>query len=102
MAAACKAIRDERDKPSPEYPGEMYRVETVAAQLWPLFLVAKMHEEVSEIQREPKDAAEYGDLLQAMLDHAALFGIDYAQIETARLKKFGTAGSFIGRKVLVR
>lgn len=102
MSAAAKLIRDRRTTPEEGYEGESYDVVTADPRLMPALLTAKMHEEVQEIANAPRDVYEYGDLLQAMIDHAALFGITLEMMNDARLHKLGAMGGFSGRQVLVR
>jgi predicted house-cleaning noncanonical NTP pyrophosphatase (MazG superfamily) len=57
-------------------------------------LVAKMHEEVEEIARTPKAHSEYADVLSALMDLAALNGLEWEEVLAAEQSKRELKGGF--------
>lgn len=60
-----------------------------------LGLGLKLHEEVAEVVRAPRDVSEYADVLQALSDFANANGVSMADIEAARDEKFAAKGGFL-------
>ncbi len=59
------------------------------------FTVAKLHEELSELQHAHfGDVQEFADVLEVLLRIAAVNGMTFADIEDARLKKLEAKGGF--------
>lgn len=89
---SCRLIRDTIAL----QPREGVHVEwgVMGGRIHKIALVAKMHEEVCEIEKSPTDALEYGDLVEAILTLAELNGVTPRMIEEARLYKLNTRGGF--------
>lgn len=60
-----------------------------------LGLALKLHEEVAEVVRAPKDVDEYADVLQALVDFATLNGVSWRDVTNAVVKKDLRDGSFL-------
>lgn len=65
-------------------------------------LVAKMHEEVCEIEKAPTDVQEYADLVEALVALATFNGISPSMIDEARYAKLRERGGFYVGAVMVR
>lgn len=65
-------------------------------------LVAKMHEEVCEVEKEPTDVGEYADLMEALLTMAALNGIKARQVADEMARKRRERGGFMGANFMYR
>lgn len=65
-------------------------------------LIAKLHEEVCEVEKAGTDVYEYGDVLQVLIDHAALHGISFADIKAAQEQKLRCFGGFSSGAIMVR
>lgn len=77
-----EALKDGRNAPANSLPGRH------------MALCKKLFEEAAEIDRDPTDAAEYADLLEAMLELARLNGVRWSEIEAALLRKREEKGGF--------
>lgn len=60
-----------------------------------LGLALKLHEEVAEVVRAPKDMDEYADVLQALMDFAELNGVLWVGVEAALEAKRHFDGPFL-------
>lgn len=61
-------------------------------------LINKLHEEVEEVARDPKNIDEYADVLEALQTLAWLNGFSEFEIEEARIRKERERGGFeLGR-----
>lgn len=58
-------------------------------------MIAKMHEEVEEIARDPNSPSEYGDVLGLLKDLSARQGFTWDQIEIAEVSKRELKGGFL-------
>ena len=92
----CKLIRD---KLEPKGPATCQSVPSRAIHA--ALLIGKLHEEVEEVAENLTDASEYADVLQALMDLAALAGVTWKQVETEMAWKFEHRGGFSGGKVMV-
>lgn len=65
-------------------------------------LIAKLHEEIGEVMAGYcRDATEYADVLQALMDLAQLNGVAWKKIERECAHKHGVRGGFAGGKVMI-
>lgn len=78
--------------------GQEVQVRIATTQEMPKQLEVKILEEFAEAVENPC-AEEFGDILQAMYERAALEGIFPKDIEAARLKKFERKGGFSKRLI---
>lgn len=78
--------------------GQDVQVRVATTQEMPQRFEVKMLEELAEAVENPC-AEEYGDILQAMYERAALVGISPVDIETARIKKFERKGGYSKRLI---
>lgn len=58
-------------------------------------LIGKLHEEVEEIARTPRNASEYGDVLACLIDLAALNGLKWEYVLDAEQAKRELKGGFL-------
>ena len=96
---ALKKVKLIRDKLEPKGPVTCRPVPSVAIHV--ALLVAKLHEEVGEVADNLTDASEYADVLQALMDLAALAGVSWKDVETETWWKLEERGGFAGGKVMV-
>lgn len=96
---ALKKVKLIRDKLEPSGPVTCRPVPSVAIHA--ALLVAKMHEEVGEVADHLTDASEYADVLQALMDLAALCGVTWRSVELEQALKHNERGGFSGGKVMV-
>jgi len=81
--------------------GNSYDVEPpVAANMVPLLLIGKLHEEAEEIRESMTDPVEYADALQVLMDLATLNAVPWSEIEHQRREKEVRKGGFLRGKVL--
>lgn len=78
--------------------GQDVQVRIATVQEMPQRFELKMIEEFTEAAENPC-AEEYGDILQAMYERAAMVGISPKDIEEARLKKFERKGGYSKRLI---
>lgn len=67
-----------------------------------MLLQAKLHEEASEIAEDPRDPAEYADLLEVLLELARVNGVPWQAIEHSLLEKRRQRGGFRRGMVMTR
>lgn len=60
-----------------------------------LGLALKLHEEVGEVVRDPHNTDEYADVLQALMDYAALHGIEWRKVLNRCEIRGALAGGFL-------
>lgn len=60
-----------------------------------LGLALKLHEEVAEVVRAPRDVFEYADVLQALMDYAELNGVSWRDVLDAMAMKSNQDGPFL-------
>jgi predicted house-cleaning noncanonical NTP pyrophosphatase (MazG superfamily) len=64
------------------------------------FMGAKFVEERDELAAaDYQDTAEYADMLQVLMDTAALAGVSWPAVEAARLAKLQERGGFLGGSI---
>ena len=93
----CKRIKLIRDKVAEEIFTDKdpnRQIGYVPNGMLPVFLAAKLHEEVEEVIEAPEDLDEYADVLEVLLTMAALSGISLEDIEKRRLEKRDRKGGF--------
>ena len=95
---ALKKVKLIRDKLEPLGPVTCRPAPSVAIHA--ALLVAKLHEEVGEVADNLTNAGEYADVLQALMDLAALAGVPWKQVGTELAWKFEERGGFAGGKVM--
>ena len=64
-----------------------------------LGLALKLHEEVGEVCRAPRDVEEYADVLQALRDFATVNGVSWVAVENVAKMKQADDGSFLQTSV---
>ena len=64
-----------------------------------LGLALKLHEEVGEVCRAPRDVDEYADVLQALQDYAALNNVPWPQVLERAQEKAEERGTFMPGKL---
>lgn len=67
-----------------------------------ILLCAKLHEEAAEIVDDPKDPAEYADLLEVMEELARINGVSWRKILSVKKKKHAERGGFRKGLVMVK
>jgi hypothetical protein len=83
-----------RDKTKQFYPDDDYLDVLYNPVLHKAFLINKLYEEIAEVSNAPDDAAEYGDVIEALYVLASLNGISPEKIENVRKEKAQRIGSF--------
>ncbi len=91
----CKLIRDKLE------PKGVVCHPVPSRAIHAALLVAKLHEEVSEVADHLTDASEYADVLQALMDLARLSGVTWKEVETELDWKLERRGGFAGGKTMV-
>lgn len=103
-----KALPDNRGTDQPEHDnylahgGEPYGQVICPRELYPLVLIAKLHEEVEEIREAMTDPREYADLMIVLQSLAKLNGVPLEDINAAVTSRLKIKGAFFLGKVLVR
>ena len=59
-----------------------------------LALIAKLHEEAEKIARDPRNPAEYTDILEVLIELVRLNRVPWSEIEDAFLRKREENGTF--------
>lgn len=67
-----------------------------------LGMALKLHEEVAEVVRDPGDVSEYADVLQALMDYAALNQVSWNDIMIEQVHKRDASGPFFPAKLWKR
>lgn len=103
-----KALPDNRGTDQPEHDnylahgGEPYDQVICPPELYPIVLIAKLHEEVEEIREAMTDPNEYADLFIVAMSLAKRNGVSPDAIDAAVARRLVVKGVFTLGKVLVR
>lgn len=103
-----KALPDNRGSDQPEHDtylangGEPYDTYRCPEHLYPLMLVAKLHEEAEEIREDMRNPDEYADIIIVAYALARLNNVGLDAIEAAISRRLDMKGTFSLGKVMRR